>query len=93
MGKVNSSDEDGDVGFGDGGSDSLTASIVDASTGEVTIVAGATAGQTVEITATATVTEDSEYIYPEYRQSDSYIVTLLPSTAQGNRNNYTPGSW
>lgn len=66
---------------------------VNASTGEVTIVAGATAGQTVEITATATVTEDSEYFYPEYRQSDSYIVTLLPSTAQGNRNNYTPGSW
>ena len=66
---------------------------VNASTGEVTIVAGATAGQTVEITATATVTEDSEYFYPEYHQSDSYTITLLSSTAQGNRNNYTPGSW
>ena len=66
---------------------------VNTSTGEVTIVAGATAGQTVEITATATVTEDSEYLYPEYHQSDSYTITLLSSAGQGNRNNYTPGSW
>jgi uncharacterized protein YjdB len=66
---------------------------VNASTGEVTIASGATAGQTVTITASATVEEDDEYFYPEYRMTDKYTVKLVPVTSQGERNDYTPGSW
>ena len=65
---------------------------VNASTGEVTIASGATAGQTVTITATATVEEDGEYIYWE-ENTVSYIVKLVPAIGQGGRNDYTPGSW
>jgi len=65
---------------------------VNASTGEVTIASGATAGQTVTITATATVEEDGEYIYWEDNTA-SYIVKLVPAIGQGGRNDYTPGSW
>lgn len=66
---------------------------VNASTGEVTIADGATAGQTVTITASATVEEDDKYFYPESRMTDKYIVKLVPAIGQGERNNYTPGSW
>ena len=66
---------------------------VNASTGEVTITSGATAGQTVTITANATVEEDGVYFYPEYRRTSSYTVKLVSSIGQGERNNYTPGSW
>ena len=60
---------------------------VDASTGKVTIAAGATAGQTVTITATASETE--KY----YEASDSYTLTIIDPTGQGERENYGPGSW
>lgn len=60
---------------------------VDASTGKVTIAAGATAGQTVTITATASETE--KY----YGASDSYTLTIIDPTGQGERENYGPGSW
>ena len=66
---------------------------VNASTGEVTITSGATAGQTVTITANATVEEDGVYFYPEYYRTASYTVKLVPVTSQGGRNDYTPGSW
>ena len=65
---------------------------MNASTGEVTIASGATAGQTVTIRATATVEEDGEYIYWE-ENTASYIVKLVPAIGQGGRNDYTPGSW
>ena len=60
---------------------------VDASTGKVTIAAGATAGQTVTITATASETE--KY----FGASDSYTLTIIDPTGQGERENYGPGSW
>jgi uncharacterized protein YjdB len=67
---------------------------VNATTGEVTIAAGATVGQSVTITATATVEEDGKYIYPEWRRTDSYTVTLVSATGQGEREDYnTPGTW
>ena len=66
---------------------------VNASTGEVTIAAGATVGQSVTITATATVEEDGKYIYPEWRREASYTVKLVPSTGQGVHEGYTPASW
>ena len=66
---------------------------VNASTGEVTITSGATAGQTVTITASATIEEDGVYFYPEYYRTASYTVKLVPVTSQGGRNDYTPGSW
>ena len=60
---------------------------VDASTGKVTIAAGATAGQTVTITATASETEKYS------GASDSYTLTIIDPTGQGERENYGPGSW
>ena len=66
---------------------------VNASTGEVTITSGATAGQTVTITASATIEKDGVYFYPEYYRTASYTVKLVPVTSQGGRNDYTPGSW
>ena len=66
---------------------------VNASTGEVTIAAGATVGQSVTITATATVEEDGKYICPEWRREASYTVKLVPSTGQGVHEGYTPASW
>ena len=65
---------------------------VNASTGEVTIAAGATAGQTVYIYARATLTEDGEYYYPGWC-GDSYTVKLVPSAGQGEHEDYTPASW
>jgi hypothetical protein len=67
---------------------------VNATTGEVTIAAGATVGQSVDIIAIATVKDDGKYIYPEWRRTDSYTVKLVPSTGQGEREDYnTPGTW
>lgn len=66
---------------------------VNASTGEVTITSGATAGQTVTITASATIEEDGVYFYPEYYRTASYTVKLVPATSQGKRNDYESGSW
>ena len=66
---------------------------VNASTGEVTIKSGATTGQTVTITATATVEDDGEYIYWEDRKTASYTVKLAPATGQGEHEDYTPASW
>ena len=60
---------------------------VDASTGKVTIAAGATAGQTVTITATVSETEKYS------GASDSYTLTIIDPTGQGERENYGPGSW
>ena len=37
--------------------------------------------------------EDGEYFYPESRMTDKYTVKLKPATGQGERNDYTPGSW
>ena len=72
---------------------STSVATVNASTGEVTITSGATAGQTVTITASATIEEDGVYFYPEYYRTASYTVKLVPVTSQGGRNDYTPGSW
>ena len=66
---------------------------VNASTGEVTIAAGATAGQTVYIYARATLTEDGEYYYPEWCGFDSYHVNIVAPTGQGQREDYGPGEW
>ena len=67
---------------------------VNASTGEVTIAAGATVGQSVTITATATVEDDGKYIYPEWYREASYTVNLAPATGQGEREDYNkPGTW
>ena len=66
---------------------------VNASTGEVTIAAGATAGQTVYISARATLTEDGEYYYPEGYGYDSYHVNIVAPTGQGQREDYGPGEW
>jgi hypothetical protein len=61
--------------------------------GKVTITAGAAVGQSVTIRATATVTDDGEYYYPEWCAA-SYTVKLVPSTGQGEREDYnTPGTW
>lgn len=66
---------------------------VNASTGEVTIVGGATAGQVV-IKATATLADEVKYYYySDDEKSASYTLNLVPATSEGNRNNYTPGSW
>jgi uncharacterized protein YjdB len=59
--------------------------------GKVTIAAGAIVGQTVTITATATVEEDGEYIYWEDRKTASYTVKLVPVIGQGNREDYPSG--
>lgn len=64
---------------------------VNASTGEVTISAGATVGQTVTITATVVVPENSSYIYSA--PATSYTVKIVAPTAQGEREDYDPGSW
>lgn len=65
---------------------------VDAATGEVTISPNATVGQTVTITATATNSENGEYYYYSGYEA-SYNVTIMAPTAQGERENYTPGTW
>jgi len=67
---------------------------VNSSTGEVTIAAGATIGQTFTITATATVKEDGDYIYPERTRTASYTVKLMSATSEGEREDYpSGGSW
>ena len=74
-------------------SSDISVATVNASTGEVTIKSGATTGQTVTITATATVEDDGEYIYWEDRKTASYTVKLAPATGQGEHEDYTPASW
>jgi uncharacterized protein YjdB len=64
---------------------------VNATTGEVTIAVGATVGQSVTITATATAEEDGKYIYR--RREASYTVKLVPATGQGEREDYVPDTW
>ena len=66
---------------------------VNASTGEVTISSGATVGKSVEITATATVPEEDEYIYPEWSMTSRYFINIIAPTAQGEREDYGSGSW
>lgn len=66
---------------------------VNASTGEVTLAAGATVGQTVYITASATMTDDGKYYYPGERCSAEYVVKIADKTGQGQRENYDPSSW
>ena len=67
---------------------------VNSSTGEVTIAAGATIGQTFTITATATVKEDGDYIYPERTRTASYTVKLMSATSEAEREDYpSGGSW
>ena len=65
------------------------------SSGVVTISPNATIGQTVVITATATVTatEDNEFYYPEYKKTASFTVKIVAPTGQGDREGYTPGTW
>ena len=66
---------------------------VNATTGEVTVVDGATAGQVV-IKATATVADEIQYYYySDDEKSASYTLNLAPATTQGERNDYSPGSW
>ena len=66
---------------------------VNASTGEVKIVAGATVGQTATITATATVTEDGDYVYPGWYRQASYTVKVASAAGQGEREDYEPDTW
>ena len=67
---------------------------VDAKTGEVTIADGATVGQSVEITATATVEDNVQWYYPSVKsRSASYTLKIVAPTAQGEREDYGPGSW
>ena len=66
---------------------------VNASTGEVTISSNAPVGKSVMITATATVPEEDEYIYPEWSMTSRYTIMIVAPTSQGGRDNYGPGSW
>ena len=66
---------------------------VNASTGEVTISSNAPVGKSVMITATATVPEEDEYIYPEWSMTSRYTIMIVAPTSQGERDNYGPGSW
>ena len=64
---------------------------VNPSTGEVTIAADASVGQTFTIKATATVEEDGKYFYPDYSRTASYTVKLVASTGEGQREDYPSG--
>ena len=67
---------------------------VNAETGEVTIAEGATAGQTVVITAQASEKEDGDYLYYfDYQKKASYTIKLIAPAGQGGREDYTPGTW
>ena len=65
---------------------------VNASTGEVTIAAGATVGQTATITAVATFTDDGEYYYGGWNEA-SYTVTVVSVAGQGKREDYESDTW
>ena len=66
---------------------------VNTSTGKVTIAAGAAVGQTVTITATATMAEDGEYFYPEWLRSSSYEISIESPAGEGQRDDYIHDSW
>ena len=66
---------------------------VNTSTGKVTIAAGAAVGQTVTITATATMAEDGEYSYPEWLRSSSYEISIESPAGEGQRDDYIHDSW
>jgi hypothetical protein len=65
---------------------------VNASTGEVTIAAGATVGQTATITAVATFTDDGEFYYGGWNEA-SYTVTVASVAGQGKREDYESDTW
>ena len=67
---------------------------VDSTTGEVTIAEGATVGQSVEITATASVADDVQWFYSDWRnRTATYTLTIVNSTTQAEMENFNPGSW
>ena len=66
---------------------------VNPSTGEVTIAVGAKSGQNVTITATMSISSE---VSPFIRLDDlsaSYTLKLKSLTGEGERTDYTPGSW
>jgi len=65
---------------------------VNASTGEVTIAAGATVGQKVQIRAHVTWKNDGEYFYPQWNET-AYTVNIVAPVTEGNREVYTHDSW
>lgn len=68
--------------------------IVDPTTGEVTISSEATAGQSVYMSATATIkedVEDGEYVY--WNTTSQYWINIVDPTGKGEREDYGPGSW
>ena len=67
---------------------------VNATTGEVTIAEGATEGQSVEITATASVADDVQWFYSDWStRTASYTLKLVPATTQAEMEDFTPDSW
>ena len=67
---------------------------VDSTTGEVTIAEGATVGQSVEITATASVADDVQWFYSDWRnRTATYTLTIVNSTTQAEMEDFNPGSW
>lgn len=67
---------------------------VNSQTGEVTIAEGATPGQTAVITAQATASASSHYIYYlDFQKKATYTLRLIAPTGQGGREDYTPATW
>lgn len=67
---------------------------VNSQTGEVTIAKDATPGQTAVITAQATASENSNYIYYfDFQKKATYTLRLIAPTGQGGREDYTPATW
>ena len=67
---------------------------VNATTGEVTIAEGATEGQSVKITATASVADDVQWFYSDWStRTASYTLKLVPATTQAEMEDFTPDSW
>ena len=67
---------------------------VNATTGEVTIAEGATEGQSVKITATASVADDVQWFYSDWStRTASYTLKIVPATTQAEMDDFTPDSW
>lgn len=67
---------------------------VNATTGEVTIAEGATEGQSVKITATASVADDVQWFYSDWStRTATYTINIVPATTQAEMEDFTPDSW
>lgn len=67
---------------------------VNATTGEVTIAEGATEGQSVKITATASVADDVQWFYSDWStRTATYTINIVPATTQAEMEDFNPGSW